>query len=66
VAETPEKWADAAAYYPPGQPSNTYSSFWHDRSINRLSYGFAYDDVWDASSSLHHNSPTTATVTIGW
>ena len=66
VAETPEKWADAASYYPPNQPSNTYSAFWHDRSINRLTYGFAYDDVWQASSSLYHPAPTTATVTIGW
>lgn len=66
VAETPEKWADAASYYPADQASNTYSAFWHDRSINRLSYGFAYDDVWEASSSLHHKAPTTATITIGW
>jgi hypothetical protein len=65
VAETPEKWADAASYYPAGQPSNTYSAFWHERSINRLSYGFAYDDVWEASSSLHHKAPTTATITMG-
>jgi hypothetical protein len=66
VAETPGKWADAASYYPADQLSNTYSAFWHERSINRLSYGFAYDDVWEASSSLHHKAPTTATITIGW
>ena len=66
VAEAKEKWADAASFYPPNQPSNTYSAFWHERSINRLSYGFAYDDVSQASSSLHHQAPTTATVTIGW
>jgi hypothetical protein len=66
VAETPEKWADHASYYPQDEASNTYSAFWHERSINRRSYGFAYDDVWDASSSLHHKSPTTATITIGW
>jgi hypothetical protein len=66
VAETPEKWADAASYYPPDKASNTYSAFWHDRSIDRLTYGFAYDDVWHASSSLYHPAPTTATVTIGW
>lgn len=66
VAETPEKWADAAFYYPPGEASNSYSAFWHERSIDRRSYGFAYDDVWDASSSLHHKAPTTVTITIGW
>lgn len=66
VAETPEKWADAASYYPAGKPSNAYSKFWHDRSINQLSYGFAYDDVWNASPSLHTRSPNTATITIGW
>jgi hypothetical protein len=66
VAETPERWSDAASYYPAGKPSNAYSKFWHDRSIRGLSYGFAYDDVWDASPSLHTASPTTATITIGW
>lgn len=66
VAETPEKWSDAASYYPAGEPSNAYSKFWHERSIRGLSYGFAYDDVWDASASLHTTSPTTPTITIGW
>lgn len=66
VAETPGKWSDAASYYPADKPSNAYSKFWHDRSIRALSYGFAYDDVWDASPSLHTTSPTTATITIGW
>ena len=66
MAETPEKWSDAASYYPSDQPSNAYAKFWHDYNVDHRSYGFAYDDVWDASSSLHTTSPTTATVTIGW
>ena len=66
VAETPEKWDEAALYYPLDQPHNAYSRFWHERSIDRLSYGFAYDDVRGASASLHTTSPTTATITIGW
>jgi hypothetical protein len=63
VAETPEKWPDKSADYP---PANWYAKFWHDHNLHGLSYGFAYDDVWDASASLHHTAPTTATVTIGW
>jgi hypothetical protein len=66
VAETPEKWSDKSAYYPSDQAANWYSKFWHDHNLRGLSYGFAYDDVWDASASLHHRSPTTATITIGW
>lgn len=66
VAETPEKWSDKSAYYPPDQPANWYAKFWHDHNLHGLSYGFAYDDVWDASASLHHTAPTQATVTIGW
>lgn len=66
VAETPGKWKEHAAYYPKGERSNWYSKFWHDHNIDRLSYGFAYDDVWDASASLHSTKPTAATITIGW
>ncbi|MES2743273.1 MAG: beta-1,3-glucanase family protein [Pseudomonadota bacterium] len=66
VVEDPANWANANAYYPNGQPSNSYSKFWHDHSVNRLAYGFAYDDVWEKSSSLHTVAPTVATVTIGW
>ncbi|MBK4737428.1 glycoside hydrolase family 64 protein [Noviherbaspirillum pedocola] len=66
VAETPEKWSDKSAYYPSDSAANWYSKFWHDHNLHGLSYGFAYDDVWDASASLHHTAPTTATITIGW
>lgn len=66
VAGSPEKWKDHSAYYPKEQRSNSYSKFWHDHNIDRLSYGFSYDDVWDASASLHSINPTTATITIGW
>ncbi|MDQ1924030.1 glycoside hydrolase family 64 protein [Massilia pseudoviolaceinigra] len=66
VVEDPARWSDSAYFYPAGQPANWYAKFWHDHSINKLAYGFAYDDVWNYSSSVHSTAPTTATVTIGW
>ena len=66
VVDDPAHWSDSNYYYPAGQPANYFAKFFHDHSINKLSYGFAYDDVWNYSSSLHTGAPTTATVTIGW
>ncbi|MFB9242801.1 glycoside hydrolase family 64 protein [Massilia antarctica] len=66
VVEDPAHWGASAYFYPAGQPANWYAKFWHDHSINRLAYGFAYDDVWNYSSSVHTGAPTTATVTVGW
>ncbi|MDB5766300.1 MAG: hypothetical protein JWQ61_1114 [Collimonas fungivorans] len=66
IVEDPAHWSNASYFYPNGQVSNYFSKFWHDHSVNNLAYGFAYDDVWGFSSSLHTAAPTTATVTIGW
>jgi Beta-1,3-glucanase/Peptidase inhibitor family I36 len=66
VAELPALWYQQLAHHPAGQASNWYSKFWHDHSINKLAYGFAYDDVGGFSPSMHTAAPTTVTFTIGW
>ncbi|MET3131183.1 hypothetical protein AAKU55_001442 [Oxalobacteraceae bacterium GrIS 1.11] len=66
IVEDPAHWSNADFYYANGQPSNSFARFWHEHSINKLAYGFAYDDVWEKSSSLHTAAPTVATVTVGW
>ncbi|MGB8450840.1 MAG: beta-1,3-glucanase family protein [Anaerocolumna sp.] len=47
-------------------PSNFYSKFWHDHSIDGLSYGFCYDDVNNFAAYLEHNDPMSLIVTVGW
>ena len=64
IVENPAQWSTPNAFYV--SPSNSYSKFWHDHSLNGLTYGFAYDDVGGFSSSLHTAAPTIATVTVGW
>jgi hypothetical protein len=66
IVEDPAHWYTPSAFYAAGQASNSYSKFWHDHSLNGLSYGFAYDDVGGFSSSLHTEAPTVATITVGW
>lgn len=66
VVEDPEHWSNSNYFYKAQAPANWYAKFWHDHNVARQSYGFAYDDVWNFSSSLHTPAPTVATVTIGW
>ena len=66
VMEQPANWYVQTAHYPAGQLGNWYAKFWHDHSINKKAYGFAYDDVGDFSPSLHTTAPTMVTYTIGW
>lgn len=66
VMEQPANWYVQSAHYPAGQLGNWFAKFWHDHSINKKAYGFAYDDVGDFSPSLHTQAPTTVTYTIGW
>lgn len=61
-----QDFSNAAAYYT-AAPCNYYSKFWHlpAISIDQLSYGFAYDDVFNYSSSLHTSSPTRVVTVFG-
>lgn len=65
VPFTPEKWADAAAYYQAG-PANYYAKFWHDHNIDGFAYGFCYDDVADHSTLIETHSPRGLVIGIGW
>jgi hypothetical protein len=57
---------NAASYYP-AAPMNYYARFWHlpGISVDNLSYGFAYDDVNDQSSTLQNTTPTKVVATWG-
>jgi hypothetical protein len=66
VLATPANWYTASQFYPAGQKGNFYAKFWHDHAINALAYGFAYDDVGGFSPSVHTDSPSVVTFSIGW
>jgi hypothetical protein len=59
-------WWNSTYFYPAGQPANSFAKFWHDHSIDALSYGFAYDDVGSYSPSVHTEAPVSVTFAIGW
>jgi hypothetical protein len=66
VAHLPQsQWGTPGLYYQ-AAPANYYSLFWHDRAINRLSYGFPYDDVANQSSFVSHGNPQYLLVAVGW
>jgi beta-galactosidase len=65
VMEDVTKWATPSAWYA-ASPSNEYARFWHDHGISGLAYGFAYDDVSNASSSIVMQQPEHITFGIGW
>ncbi len=47
-------------------PANYYAKFWHDHSLNKLSYGFPYDDHANQSSFISHGAPQWLLVAVGW
>ncbi|QKW25380.1 discoidin domain-containing protein [Streptomyces seoulensis] len=57
--------SDPAQYYK-AAPANYYAQFWHDNAINRLAYGFPYDDVAGQSSFISHGDPQWLLVAVGW
>lgn len=61
-----QNWSDPATYYQ-ASPCNYYAKFWHQLGIsyNQKSYAFAYDDVFNQSSTLHSPTPAHVTVVIG-
>ncbi|MBC7485260.1 MAG: RICIN domain-containing protein [Cytophagaceae bacterium] len=61
-----QDWSKPATYYAAG-PCNYYAKFWHrtDISLNGLSYGFAYDDVFNQSSTMYSGSPKSILVLFG-
>jgi F5/8 type C domain/Beta-1,3-glucanase len=66
VAHLPSPdWSDPAKYYL-AAPANYYARFWHDHAINRLAYGFPYDDYAGQSSFISHGNPQYLLVAVGW
>ncbi len=66
VAHLPQsQWSTPSLYYQ-AAPANYYSKFWHDHSINKLSYGFPYDDYADQSSFISRGNPQWLLVAVGW
>jgi len=65
VAEDVNKWANPATWYA-ASPSNEYARFYHDHGISGLAYGFAYDDVSDASSTIVAPQPEHVVLGIGF
>jgi uncharacterized protein YndB with AHSA1/START domain len=66
VAHLPQSsWSNPSLFYQ-AAPANYYSKFWHDHNINRLSYGFPYDDYAEQSSFIAHANPQWLLVAVGW
>jgi hypothetical protein len=59
------QWTDSSLFYQ-AAPANYYAKFWHDHAINKLAYGFPYDDYGGYSSFISHGSPQWLVVAIGW
>ncbi|MDQ7905565.1 discoidin domain-containing protein [Phytohabitans sp. ZYX-F-186] len=66
VAHLPQsQWSTPSLYYQ-AAPANYYARFWHDHGINRLAYGFPYDDYADQSSFVSHGNPQWLLIAVGW
>jgi hypothetical protein len=66
TADLPQsQWETVSNYYR-APPANYYAKFWHDHAINKLAYGFPYDDVASQSSFISHGSPQYLLVAVGW
>jgi hypothetical protein len=66
VATLPrDQWGNPTQYYK-AAPANYYAKFWHDHGVNKLAYGFPYDDVAGQSSFVSHGNPQWLIVAVGW
>ena len=63
---TVQNWGNNADFYQES-PCNHYAKFWHQKGVrvNQLAYGFAYDDVYEQSSTLHSPKPASVKVIFG-
>ncbi|MEV4346263.1 beta-1,3-glucanase family protein [Actinoplanes sp. NPDC049596] len=66
TADLPQsQWETVSNFYR-AAPANYYAKFWHDYAINKLAYGFPYDDVAGQSTFISHNDPQYLLVAVGW
>ncbi|MDT5032008.1 MAG: hypothetical protein QOC94_2179 [Actinoplanes sp.] len=59
------EWETVSNFYKTA-PANYYAKFWHDHAINKLAYGFPYDDVAGQSSFVSHGNPQWLLIAVGW
>jgi hypothetical protein len=59
------QWETVSNFYL-AAPANYYAKFWHDHAINKLAYGFPYDDVAGQSSFISHGDPQWLEIAVGW
>lgn len=61
-----QTFSDPTKYYLES-PCNHYAKFWHQKGIrhDEKAYGFAYDDVFEQSATLHTPNPTKVKVIFG-
>lgn len=68
VAGDTDDWYRPSTYYD-GKPDNEFAAFFHAISLERLAYGFAYDDI-NAQSSVtilpNAQPPSKLTIGVGW
>lgn len=57
--------SNPANFYQTG-PANYYAKFWHDHSLQKLAYGFPYDDYAEQSSFISHGDPQYLLIAVGW
>ena len=66
TADLPQsQWETVSNFYR-AAPANYYAKFWHDHAINKLAYGFPYDDVAGQSSFVSHGDPQWLLIAVGW
>jgi hypothetical protein len=66
VKQLPEsQWSTPSLYYQ-AAPANYYAKFWHDHAINKLAYGFPYDDYAGQSSFISHGNPQWLLIAVGF
>ncbi|MGI5242361.1 discoidin domain-containing protein [Dactylosporangium sp. CA-139066] len=66
VRQLPQSdWSTPSLYYQ-AAPANYYAKFWHDHAINKLAYGFPYDDYAGQSSFISHGNPQYLLVAVGF
>ncbi|MEV7344651.1 beta-1,3-glucanase family protein [Streptomyces sp. NPDC093544] len=66
VATLPSSGQSDPNQYYLSAPANYYAKFWHDNAINKLAYGFPYDDVASQSSFISHANPQWLSVAVGF
>ena len=66
VAGLPAADQQNPARFYQASPANWYAKFWHDVAINRLAYGFPYDDYANQSSFVSRGDPQYLLVAVGW